>query len=127
VGADADESVHLIARSLPEFAADPLRLLDNAGLRDLIARLRRVTQDLLERKEVRAAMLETPPGAPQSDPVYQRLFFAHQGLLLDMDRAERELSRRTDTSRPCAALHWLGEWRAARKSRCARRARAAPA
>ena len=76
------------------FVADPLTVLNTAELHDLIERLAGFVQDLHPRKERRAAMLDTPAGAPQSDPVYQRLFFNHERFSRQIEGARSELSRR---------------------------------
>lgn len=78
----------------------PLAALGTAALRELIERLARSAQDLRHRAARRAAMLDTPAGAPRSDPVYQRLFFALEGLIREIRHAQEELSRRTGVRIP---------------------------
>lgn len=84
-------------RRIDNFVAHPLTALDTADLKDLIVSLSRFVQDLHSRKERRAAMLNTPPDAPQSDPLYQRLFYAHDGFCRQIESVRRELSRRAVT------------------------------
>ena len=69
--------------------------LGPVALEDLIERLHRSADDLRERVTARAERLDTPPGAPQSDPVYQQLFFALARLMQEIDHAQHELARRS--------------------------------
>ena len=73
---------------------DPLTVLHTAELRDLIERLNRIVEDLNTRKERRAKTLGTPRGAPQSDPLYQRLFFAQARFSRQVERVQGQLSQR---------------------------------
>lgn len=80
-----------------ERVADPLTTFDTTALDEFIARLERSAQDLRARVALRAAALNTPAGAPRSDPLYQRLFFTLKGLDHEIGRAHKERSRRTST------------------------------
>lgn len=93
---------HRVERhTLPDFGqcknsiSDPLTAISTTALRNLIERQARSAQDLRGRAARRAAMLDTPAGAPRSDPLYQRLFFALEGLIREIDDAQEELTRRT--------------------------------
>ncbi|MEO8543693.1 MAG: hypothetical protein ABI434_08930 [Burkholderiaceae bacterium] len=58
-----------------------------------IARLEHSEKDLRIRVAGRAAQLDTPLDAPRSDPLYQRLFFAHAWLREQLVVANEELLR----------------------------------
>jgi hypothetical protein len=78
-----------------DLVVDPLTVLHTAELRDLIERLNRIVEDLNTRKERRAKTLDTPRGAPQSDPLYQRLFFAQARFSRQVERVQGQLSQRS--------------------------------
>lgn len=82
-------------RARTDLSAAPWAMLSTMELRELIERLTRSAQDLRSRAARRAATLDTPAGAPRSDPLYQRLFFALEGLIREIGSAQEELSRRT--------------------------------
>jgi hypothetical protein len=98
-------------RSEPAETARGLAALDAAELHGLIERLERSESDLTERVARQAATLDTPVGAPRSDPLYQKLFFALAGLREQLAGAHRELSRRsTARARPSMGGVFSRRW-----------------
>ncbi len=93
---DHSNPINRARRSSPaDHTAGGLVALDLAELRALIERLERSKRDLSARVARRAATLDTPVGAPRSDPLYQQLFFALAGLREQLASANGEQSRRT--------------------------------
>ena len=72
---------------------------DAAELTGRITRLEHSEADLSSRLAQRAAQLDTPLGAPCSDPLYQRHFFALAWLREQIAGAKEELSRSSTGSR----------------------------
>lgn len=99
---DPDPGLHGARLVTISCGVNPLTVLDSAELQALIQRLERAARDLRGRAATRAAMLDTPPGAPQSDPLYQRLFFGLEALHRQIGSARKELSQRTDARRLAA-------------------------
>ena len=70
-----------------------LRVVNEEGLRGLIARLRRNERDFDERLAARLPTV-ADPDMPASDPLYQRLLHVRKGLDLQRNEAEQELASR---------------------------------
>jgi hypothetical protein len=128
VTTDHSISIDRARRSSPaDQTGGGLVALDLVELRALIERLERSQRDLSARVARRAATLDTPVGAPRSDPLYQQLFFALAGLREQLASANRELARRT-TARAGGWAGYLRQIRTLTRSRpnAATRNRRAP-
>ena len=70
-----------------------LKTINDAALHRLVGRLQRNELDFQERLALRRDALRDP-GAPISDPLYQKIFFTLKRLKVQRAGAERELARR---------------------------------